>query len=255
MGGNAIKKNGVSICRRIPAESYKIVKERVLEVLSTTFVCEVVPELKFKVDFGDVDVLYVPNDDIQVVDAIKLLFDIRDPDLININGSITSFALDCSFAGLNGCLFQVDMIQVRSLDHLRMAAFFDSYGGLGVIIGPIFKCCALKLSDSGLWCNLLSETSDSHICKILLTDSPQAICAFAGLDIAQWESGFPASSAEEEIDSICAWAAASPRSSAASKAVTSGRSTRTRSAMVTPSSASECSAAIATAWPLFRRFP
>jgi hypothetical protein len=210
MGGNAIKKGGVSVCRRIPPASYKIVKTKVLAVFSAHLNCAVVPELRFKEDFGDVDLLYVSDSAVQVENIVTSEFGVTDPELIAKNGHNVSFAVECSFAGLPNVFFQVDLIQTSSPEHLRMASFYYSYGGLGSIIGPHFKRQHLTLSDTGLWCNLLCDAGKARIGRILLTNSPQAACEFAGLNMADWEDGFRATSAEEELDRICAWAASSP---------------------------------------------
>ena len=210
MGGNAIKKAGVSVCRRIPPASYEIVKSKVLAVFSVYVSCAVVPELRFKEDFGDVDLLYVSDPAVQVENIITSEFGVTDSELIAKHGVIVSFALECTFAGLPNVLFQVDLIQTSSAEHLRMASFYFSYGGLGSIIGPLFQRQHLTLSDTGLWCKMLCDAGKARIGRILLTNSPQAACEFAGLNMAVWEDGFRATSADEELDRICSWAASSP---------------------------------------------
>ena len=49
MGGKAIKKNGLCVCRRIPTESYITVMAKVLELFSKILTCEIVTELRFVV--------------------------------------------------------------------------------------------------------------------------------------------------------------------------------------------------------------
>ena len=98
MGGNAIKKGGVSVCRRIPPASYEIVKAKVLAVFSAYVSCAVIPELRFKEDFGDVDLLYVSDPAVEVEKIINSQFGVTDPELIDKNGHSISFAIECTFA-------------------------------------------------------------------------------------------------------------------------------------------------------------
>lgn len=176
MGGGAIKKNGASICSRLPRAAYLAIKANVLAKLSPhVTACEGVLELPGKADFGDLDVLYCQPEGancakggkvLTVPDILKNHFGIVDPTHSVRHGPVTSFAYDIKAFLKVHCpevqpptdYFQVDFIRAPSPESLAMCRFYFGYGDVGGILGRIFNFYGMKFGEAGLWCELFSNT-------------------------------------------------------------------------------------------------
>jgi hypothetical protein len=216
MGGNAIKKNGKSICGRLPKAQYEIVKEYILSILKNHFVCEIVLELPNKESYGDMDILYCQNcqncqncqydkesdKNIIMRDFIKTKFDVLDISHIVKNGYVMSFAFDCSkIFGLSSesQYFQIDLLRMVSVEHINMSRFYFSYGDVGSIIGRMSNYYGMKFGDEGLWCDVYEQTVfptlqfdvRKSVGKLMLTSDPREICDFFGYDYDVWKNEIP----------------------------------------------------------------
>lgn len=206
MGGNAIKKDGKSICGRLPKAQYEIVRKFVLSVLRKHFICEIVLELPGKESFGDMDVLYNGGDAAKIVDMsyfIKNYFEVSDSTHIFKNGYVLSFALDCSkffdTSYLETKYFQIDLLCMESTESIEMARFYFAYGDFGSLIGRMANYYGLKFGERGLWCDVYEQTVKptlpfdvrKTLGKVFLSSNPRNICHFFGYDYDSWKDEIP----------------------------------------------------------------
>jgi len=211
MGGNALKKVKTS---RINLTTYNIVKLDLKEKLSNKLNIEFIIEVPNKTDFGDVDVIYLKNNQIKICDLVK---EIYNPEEIVLNGGVCSFSYKIILDG-NVTYFQVDLIES---DDLVMSRFYFSYGDLGGIIGRVSQYIGLKFGSAGLWVCSNSQTiqkfleltenielknflnlelekinlgldtiSNAQYSNIILTTNPKIICEYLDLDWDVWSRGF-----------------------------------------------------------------
>lgn len=201
MGGNAIKNNnGESICGRIDIDEYKKLKEYLLSVISKYYICQGVKELPYKTNFGDIDILYISNPELNIIDIIQKEFNVISEHIVT-NGNVLSFAYNID----SNIYFQVDLIKCESNEHLIMSDFFLSYADIGSIIGRITFYYSLKFGDKGLWCNFYESSIDKYlnnindnnfdvrhdIGKVYLCNEPIKICEYLDLDYNVWLKIFP----------------------------------------------------------------
>jgi hypothetical protein len=216
MGGNAIKIDGKSICGRLAKEQYEIMKTFVMQILSKFVICEIVLELPGKENYGDIDVLYMSDPNINIKNLIKEQFNVTNIRHIVTNGNVISFAFDCSVIldiDIDMQYFQIDLIKTNSKEHMDMSRFYFSYGDLGAIIGRISNYYGLKFGDGGLWCELFENTVYPHITfdvrktigKITLSQNPKQICDFFGYDYNFWLNDIPNFKSKNDIKFIFSW--------------------------------------------------
>ena len=183
MGGNALK-NVITV--RKNKNEYDNIKTYILNESSKYIICENVIELPNKESFGDLDILYINNPEINIRELVIKLF---NPNEIVINGDVMSFDYDN---------FQIDFIKCKSKENLEMAKFYFSNGDMGSIIGRIINYYGLKFGNSGLWLNLIEDTFSNEnninatkiFGRIDLTNKPMEICKFLNLDYNKWFNGF-----------------------------------------------------------------
>ena len=218
MGGHALNK---VIASRINLEQYHKVKSDLEEKFSHYLKLEFTIDVPGKIDFGDVDMLYMVksinngndlNADIKDFDIVQLINQIYNPVEIVANGPVCSFAYYLD-EGVD-TYFQVDLIKVEDLP---MSRFYFSYGDLGGIIGRMTQHKSITYGSRGLWVHPNQETlgkflstnqldlqvniSMDSIIKsiqpnIILTNKPDKICEYIGLDWDKWVIGF---SSKQEI--------------------------------------------------------
>jgi hypothetical protein len=225
MGGNALNK---VIASRINLEQYNRVKKDLEEKFNQYLQLEFTLDVPGKIDFGDVDMLYMvkftdSNEfDTSKLDIFQLISQIYNPVEIVSNGPVCSFAYCLNnLDGLNDEYFQVDLIKV---ENLPMSKFYFSYGDLGGIIGRMTQHKSITFGSKGLWVSpgkktitkflsghqsdldldLDLKTDKEQIIKsilpnIILTNEPEQICKFIGLDWDKWVKGF------ENIQEIFEW--------------------------------------------------
>jgi len=183
MGGNALK-NVITIRKNL--KDYVILKNNILSILDKYVICKSTIEIPEKLDFGDLDIIYIQDKNINMKELIIKLF---SPKEIVMNGDVISFDYEN---------FQIDLIKCENKESLIMYDFYLSYGDLGSIIGRIANYYGLKFGHAGLWMNLLENTIDNKsdvnfqttITRIDLTNNPNEICEFMDLDYNLWKIGF-----------------------------------------------------------------
>ena len=80
------------------------------------------------------------------------------------------------------CPIKINLINTRNI---LMSQFYYSYGGLGNILSTVCKSIGLNFSESGLRINLGKKKGYTF-----LSDSPEKICSFIGLNYNCWKNGF-----------------------------------------------------------------
>jgi hypothetical protein len=189
MGGNALKN---TITERKNKQEYETIKTEILKILSEHIICNTILEVPEKKDFGDLDILYISNEKINIRELIIKLF---NPNEIVINGTVISFDYN---------KFQIDLIKCPNKDYMEMANFYYSYGDLGSIIGRICNHYGLKFGHEGLWINVLENTLSEYkkddkekeidisknTTKIVLSITPLFICQFLDYNYEKWQKGF-----------------------------------------------------------------
>lgn len=173
MGGNALK--NAKVTRKNNEEYFKI-KNEIKNIISKELTIDIPPEVPGKESFGDLDVLYIPNEKEHIKDLVIRLF---KPTEIVINGDVLSFDYQ---------EFQIDMIKCK---HLEFAKFYLSYGDFGAILGRIVNHYGFKFGHEGFWINVYTDQEnnfdDSHSYgKIIMTTNPEEMCKFIGLKYEDW---------------------------------------------------------------------
>ena len=184
MGGNALKNINTV---RLDKQEYLHLKTQIMEPLleKKIKVCDLL-ETPGKETFGDLDLLYYSEPDINIHEIIKILF---EPKEIVSNGEIVSFDYKN---------FQVDLIKCKNDQQMKMAHFYLSYGDFGSIIGRITNFYGIKFGHHGLFVNLFQSTILNTECsknecsqyKIILSQDPPKICEFLHLNYQQYQKGF-----------------------------------------------------------------
>ncbi len=200
MGGHALKQVQTL---RLEKVDYENVKHKIAELLAPHIKIQFLYEAPNKKDFGDLDILYNINENqnnIQINDLVKKLF---NPKEIVKNGTILSFSYLINEE--NETYFQIDLIKSHNFP---MDLFYYSYGDLGGILGLITKYYGMSYGNPGLWINIESHLIEKYFekdnknkydknkvnksinGKIILTENPEEICVYMGLDYEKWKSGF-----------------------------------------------------------------
>ena len=154
-------------------------------------------------------------------DIVQLINHLYNPVEIVLNGPVCSFSYKLDNKDVESDIkdlkpdindlkpdkyFQVDLIRVEDLP---MSIFYFSYGDLGGIIGRLTQHKSLTFGSKGLWIKPNQETiekilSDSQIelqfdneiikksiiPNIILTNKPDKICEYLGLEWDKWVNGF-----------------------------------------------------------------
>jgi hypothetical protein len=182
MGGNALKNVKTE---RKNVKDYNRIKSEIIQELSKYIFCKVIIEAPQKESYGDLDVLYISNPEIDIRDLIIKLFNPKE--IVNMN-PIISFDYDN---------FQIDLIKSMSLEDFNSNMFYFAYGDLGCLMGKMINFYNIKLSNRGLCIDINNTIDDqplgvnSNIGKeIILSNKPEEICKFFELDYEQWEKGF-----------------------------------------------------------------
>ncbi len=197
MGGKALKN---VITKRLIKEEYNQIKSKIAFILSPHLQITFLHELPEKEDFGDLDILYISNEQINIYNLVVQLF---HPKEIIKNGTVLSFSylIEEFDDNTKNIYFQIDLIKSQNID---MDLFYFSYGDLGAILGRITKYYGLTFGNAGLWINVEKATIDLYIKNhhkiidhisnvnkpIILSESPEEICVYLGLDYEKWNNGF-----------------------------------------------------------------
>jgi hypothetical protein len=189
MGGNTIKNVTIS---RFDLNTYLIVKKIIIDYLSQHFTCSTIKEIPGKESFGDIDILYIANDSINIKNVLFAEFDISE---IVVQGIVTSIAFS-----YESKYYQVDFIKCNLVNY-EMCKFYYSYGDFGNIIGLTTSYSGIKFGHDGLFLYYY-PTGNIHepSIKIILTNKPEEICEYINIDYLKYKSGY--NSLEEIFDAI-----------------------------------------------------
>ena len=193
MGGHNLP--GIITSRKSSDDYFKI-KNKVLEILKlNNIICDTPYEVPNKKDYGDLDVICMPFNN--VLEFIKTTFkpDVITPTiskekLFNVSFNIGKDTIYNEFRGYHD--FQIDFIMCYS--NMDMYMFYFSYGDLGGILGRISNAYGFKLGESGLFMSYNAVTLELNYQntpdKLYLSDNPYEICEYFGLCYEEWKKGF-----------------------------------------------------------------
>lgn len=173
MGGNALKNTET---RRYMREEYFDLEVEVLEKLKP-YALEMSNIVAYseKESFGDMDILYVPFSNNNILESVKNVF---KPNEIVPNGNVISF----DYKGL-----QIDLIK-SSLFTFEYSKFYFGFNDLGNLIGKIAHRFGLKHGHDGLFLKVMD--GDQHVDDLLLTRDPQKTLEFLDLDVKRYTEAF-----------------------------------------------------------------
>ncbi len=172
MGGNAFKH--CTIKRKSKAEYLKF-EANVIKILSKYFKCYGVPKyFPDKESFGDLDILYVPNESF---DILKIRHELQSKECVK-NGNIISIEHDD---------FQIDLIRTIESE-IELFHTYLSWSNFGKLIGII--CSQYNLSFGHLGLYLIIHFDDKSQQKLLLSEDHISIFKFLGLNYDVFNEGF-----------------------------------------------------------------
>lgn len=179
MGGNAFKYKGIT-SERMSLDVYNIILHEVISLFDSLGVEYLtIDYIKEKVDFGDIDILVVEDDNPKSV-LNKIIDNL--PSNVNHyyrNGAVLSL--------LWNDLYQIDIIKtnVKYKDYHK---WYLSHNDLGNLIGRLVKLKGYKHGHDGLF---YTYRNGNHFKKdILLTTDISVTLSILGLDVDQFYSGF-----------------------------------------------------------------
>ena len=200
MGGNALKDVGVA---RLPAHLYTRLAGQVVARLTDGNLFPgmracVIPAIRAKSDFGDLDVLVTHQEPRWGFDEARqaVLATAFQPTRLVPNGPVLSFDVavpddpETPDPGYAGARFQVDLIRVDPEVFLFAFGYF-SYNDLGNLLGRVARLHGFKLGHDGLFRPLRAPGNEWHFVRdILVTRNWSRALQFLGYDPARWERGF-----------------------------------------------------------------
>lgn len=190
MGGNALKNTET---RRYALDEYLRVASLVTVKLSSLQnVCKsyVIPHVRDKQTFGDLDVLYSTWSEANVrSDSIQRMFESNE---IVKNGEVISFNVE---------ELQVDIIHSSHLS-LNYALNYFSWNDAGNLLGRLFKCFNLKHGHKGLVLPL--RDGDNKFADIPLTLNHDDALKFVELDPEIFNRGF------DNLEQLFSYVSSSP---------------------------------------------
>jgi hypothetical protein len=193
MGGNALKNTPVQrvvnlLHERVQSEMRKKLECFVDEV-------EILIEKPGKIDHGDVDILYKPSE-FQPLSMIEFVHSTFAPLEMVVSGPVLSFSYNTELLdpeAVSHAFVQVDLIEV---ENMNMSKFYFSYGDLGKILGCMTRHYGIRFGAAGLYLSVSPLVLASYnptilkneVVKVTLSQSPEEICAFLGLNFERWGS-------------------------------------------------------------------
>ena len=173
MGGHALKNTNTI---RIDLNTLNKTKKEIKNIIGDEIIIAFPFENPDKTDFGDIDILYQPESNIDIFNFIVKKF---NPKEIVANGGVISFSYKLD----ENNFVQIDFIKSKILN---LSKFYFSYGDVGQIIGMMTKYYGLSFGDSGLFIKQFNNETFTE--KIYLSDNIQEICKYLDLDYFKWGS-------------------------------------------------------------------
>ncbi|PNS21090.1 hypothetical protein CAC42_3428 [Sphaceloma murrayae] len=192
MGGHAFDTAGTSgepavAIARLTVDQYKDVASHTEQILRRFFdevrILQGAPE---KLDHGDVDFLVRSRHQSLNATALKTALSAVS---YRVCGPISNFAVP--FADSSGDVkhAQVDVQQCGA--NIAWLSCLQSYGDLWQILGTITRPFGLTVNDKGLFLRIKEgEARDWQASMIALSESPEAVISFFGMDWMVYEAGF-----------------------------------------------------------------
>jgi hypothetical protein len=190
MGGRAFHNRGLQAPRLSPKVYTSLVTlyHPVLEKLYPRVVCP--PSVWEKPDHGDVDFLVVERDD-SIVDPVELA-DRLEAKAFIVNGSSTSYAVPHpDYTSSPKFIVQID-IRTCPKETFDWQSFTGSYSDLGPVLAFLLRPVGLKITDKGFFLRVPHSQAYSKGKEdmLLLSDNPEAVMYFLGLDEERFKAGF-----------------------------------------------------------------
>ncbi|KAI9740450.1 MAG: hypothetical protein M1834_005030 [Cirrosporium novae-zelandiae] len=181
MGGSAFSDLNIP---RIPSELYFQLKNRYLQVVREFYKDADSPiEAPEKQDHGDIDLIVAkPNCQIPILKIAQLL----DASRIMGQGQPTkNLAIPCPELGINKHV-QLDIHECKP-GAFTWEVFHLSHGDLWSILGPSIRAYGFVVTDTGLHvCINEIEPHNKKLSRVFLTNDPEAVLEFLGLDMEQY---------------------------------------------------------------------
>lgn len=174
MGGNIFKDTNV----RLSAADYKELELKLLNSIPDSLN---IPHYRNKQSHGDIDLLVL--DHINVEPYLKKAgFHWLNK---SVNGNVHSYALKTK-ENKENTTFQLDIIKTP-IEYMQTSQFYFSYNDLNNLVGKIARQFDLSFGFKGLYYVYSKEDRKN---KFLLTQDPQTIYEFLGLDWFRYQKGF-----------------------------------------------------------------
>ncbi|KAH8079638.1 hypothetical protein HD553DRAFT_318203 [Filobasidium floriforme] len=190
MGGRAFHNRGLQAPRLAPKLYTSLVTlyQPVLEELYARVVC--LPSVWEKPDHGDIDFLVVERDD-SSIDPVELADRLGAKAFI-VNAPSTSYAVPHpDFTSSSKVIVQID-IRTCPKETFDWQSFTGSYADLGPVLAFLLRPVALKITDKGFFLRVPPSQAYSKGKEdmLLLSNDPEAVMRFLGLDEERFKAGF-----------------------------------------------------------------
>jgi hypothetical protein len=190
MGGRAFHNRGLQAPRLSPKlyNSLVTLYQPVLEELYARVVCP--PSVWEKTDHGDVDFLVVEKEN-SAIDPAEVAGRLGAKAFI-VNGPSTSYAVPHpDFTSNPKVIVQIDVRNCPE-ETFDWQSFTGSYADLGPVLAFLLRPVGLKITDKGFYLRVPHSQAYSKGKEdmLLLSDNPEAVMRFLGLDEERFKAGF-----------------------------------------------------------------
>ena len=177
MGGRALI--GLTETRRYAKDEFLVLCNKIEEKLrKETKRYELVPWIRSKESFGDLDILAVST---AGIDNRKIIEKVFAPKALIHNGGVFSFNVE---------ELQVDLICVKEEDFETALAYF-SHNDAGILLGRVAKDrWDLKLGHQGLSYPVRINDNTHLIKEVPISKNPERIWEFCGYNFENFKKGF-----------------------------------------------------------------
>ncbi len=176
MGGNALKTTNKD---RLERNKYKQMEEKVIERIKNIIPNHYIPRyFDDKETFGDLDILYYLDEDRDITEEIVETLNSKEY-------VVEGHTISCEFE-----LFQIDFIKTDK-KYYECNKCFLYFSSFVQILSRMFKSHELKYKHDGLYFNVwLEHDSSKHLDEIYLSNNPEQIFSFIGLNYNKFIEGF-----------------------------------------------------------------
>ena len=204
MGGHA-----VTNATRLPADHYYPIADLCLARLRALGLekrVTLIPSVRAKASFGDIDILIEGCDWKEDADLFAKALHASTVVLDNPRSSVLSCGVSLAEMGWSAdyppeALAQVDLISVHP-DHYESALAYYSWNDCGNLVGGVARHIGLKLGHEGLIC--IVRKGSRVIAPLALLTDWDAILPVLGYDTTRWRAGF------DTLEDVFAFVTSSP---------------------------------------------